>query len=206
MTSLNKQAKNRLKRLDRKFYNIGKKIMKARDRRLALVALGKTLVPGKRTVTVGFKEVEVPRQRKKVLQRVTEVKDVLVLPKTGPKTGRGQVKEPTQFHITYGNSTSLAFISGKTYRHHGAQRKTRPGEKELRIEANVANGIGELARQESKAREPKTPNISIVPLDHALAEPVEVTIGEYADRDPQQGAAIDHSITTGEPLFAEPKQ
>lgn len=26
-------------------------------------------------------------------------------------------------------------------------------------------------------------------------------IGEFADHDPQQGAAIDHSIATGEPLF-----
>ena len=29
----------------------------------------------------------------------------------------------------------------------------------------------------------------------------EVVIGEFADHDKQQGAAIDHSIATGEPLF-----
>ena len=32
--------------------------------------------------------------------------------------------------------------------------------------------------------------------------PVEVSIGEFADRDAAQGAAIDHSVKTGEPLFA----
>ena len=32
---------------------------------------------------------------------------------------------------------------------------------------------------------------------------VSVTIGQFADRDPKQGEAIDHSIATGEGLFAE---
>jgi hypothetical protein len=33
---------------------------------------------------------------------------------------------------------------------------------------------------------------------------VIATIGEFADHDPAQGAAIDHSIATGKGLFAEP--
>ena len=33
-----------------------------------------------------------------------------------------------------------------------------------------------------------------------------VTIGEFADRDPVQGAAIDHSVKTGAPLFRVTKQ
>ena len=35
-----------------------------------------------------------------------------------------------------------------------------------------------------------------------LTKPIKTTIGEFADRDPKQGAAIDHSIATGAPLFA----
>ena len=31
---------------------------------------------------------------------------------------------------------------------------------------------------------------------------LDVHIGQYADRDPKQGAAIDHAIKTGEPLFS----
>ena len=40
-------------------------------------------------------------------------------------------------------------------------------------------------------------------LPALLGEPL--TIGEFADRDPEQGAAIDHSVATGEPLFAVPE-
>lgn len=166
MTTLNKKATNRLKRLDRKVGNTVRKGMKAIARTLALVELGKTLVPGKRTVITGYEEVEVPRQRRKVVTPITEVKEVLIAPPTGPKTTRGRVKEPRQFRSGYSNSTRLVWLGGKAFHQHGALGKTRPGNKELHTEANVENGIGDLARKEAKAREPKpTPDIPIIPLD-----------------------------------------
>ena len=51
----------------------------------------------------------------------------------------GREKEPTHFKLGYGQSTALAFLSGKGHIQHGEQRKTRPGEKELHTEALVEN-------------------------------------------------------------------
>ena len=143
MTTLNKQAVNRLNRLDRKSRNAAAKGLRKLERQRDLVELGKSLIPGKRTVTTGFVETEVPhrgnqRESRKILQRVTEVKDVLVSP-TGPKNSRGRLKEPTHFRSGYGNSASLVFLGGKSFPHHGAQRKTRPGEKELHTTALIEN-------------------------------------------------------------------
>lgn len=184
MTSLNKKAKNRL---DRTLYNTGRKIIKAEDHRVALVELGKTLVPSKRTVITGYDESLLMRENNptdnrtrrrprkvhtvsrvigKVLTPITETKEVYVLSPTGPKDSTGRVKDPRHFRGAFGQSSSLVFLGGKSYPHHGAQRKTRPGEKIAHTEANVENGIGELARQEAKARAPKpTPDIPIIPLD-----------------------------------------
>jgi hypothetical protein len=149
---------NQLKRKDRAVYNTSMKIVRAEERRQELVALGKSLVPGKRTVITGYEEIEVPPRGKqktgrKILRRVTEVVDVFI-PSTGPKTTRGLVKEPTQFRSGYGNSVSLVFLGGKSFPHHGAQHKTRPGEKELHASALLEN--------EAFVPTPKTPDILVI--------------------------------------------
>jgi hypothetical protein len=184
--TLNRQAKQRLARKDRKARNVAGKELKAIQRQRNLVELGKTLVAHDETTEVDGKPV------------TTKVYD---LPPTGPKNGRGRVKEPQQMRA-YNNSASLVWIGGKTHPTQGMQHKTRPGEKELHLEAIGEDGGRTFAKEVAKAQ--SVP----VPLDQIpeLGVPIVPTIGAFADHDPAQGAAIDHSIATGEPLFAEPQQ
>jgi hypothetical protein len=219
--TLNKQTKNRAARMTRSLYNTGRKIIKAEERRQELVAIGKTLlkkeVPtGQETVITKFAEDGTKQET-----RTPEMKTVYVLPKSGPKNCRGREKEPTHFRLGYGQSTVLAFLRGKCHIQHGAQRKTRPGEKILHNEALPTNDIYNVLRPALDAAETPEAEQQVVRiaayLGHTLGvkpkperpvlpviDPEKLPeIGEFADRDPQQGAAIDHSIATGEPLFAE---
>lgn len=51
----------------------------------------------------------------------------------------------------------------------------------------------EIAKTEIRLAGLPEPNIDVT---------IPATIGEFADRDAAQGVAIDHSVKTGEPLFA----
>jgi hypothetical protein len=111
-------------------------------RQSELVAIGKTLQLGKREVITGYEETLLTHPHpRKVLTRITETQEIFVLPPTGPKNGRAQIKEPTHFRLGYGNSAALTFLSGKSFPQHGAQHKTRPGEKELHRDALVLNSV-----------------------------------------------------------------
>ena len=94
----------------------------------------------------------------------------------------------------------LGWLNIKTHPHSGNSRKNRSGLKPEHTAALVENGLGKLSQKEFDTR------LGIVDVktegDISLKQPVEVTIGAFADHDPQQGAAIDHSIATGERLFA----
>jgi hypothetical protein len=119
----------------------------------------------------------------KKLQRETRNKEAKVA-KAAARAAAADV--PTLEAMPDKTYPRLTWLNGKQYAHHGAQSKTRPGNKELHAEANIANA-------------------AFVPPGFVPVDPTKVTIGEFADHDPQQGAAIDHSIATGEPLFAENK-
>ena len=169
MTSLNKAAKNRLTRLDRKTRNRAGKSLRAIERNDELVAIGKTLIP--KEVPTGL-----------LIDGVAQKKTIYV-EQTIPRGPRGM----------YGmTSRRDSFLSGKSFTQSGGGRKNRPGNKELHAEALIEN-----AAFVPKVKPVPTPDIPVIDPEN-LPE-----IGEFADRDPQQGAAIDHSIATGEPLFAQ---
>jgi hypothetical protein len=94
------------------------------------------------------------------------------------------------------NFPRLSWINTKTYSTHFDSRRNRSGHALEETEARVENALGALARQELKDR--------VDAMRGTLVKPIVPTIGEFADYDAAQGAAIDHSIATGEPLFAEP--
>lgn|SRR6266496_606848 len=77
----------------------------------------------------------------------------------------------------------LTWISGRVYRH-ADPRKSRSGYKQEHGEALIEDASRSFAKEVTKALE------------------VPVTVGEFADHDPVQGAAIDNSIATGKNLFA----
>jgi hypothetical protein len=114
-----------------------RKLLRKEVRRQELVALGRTLVTKEITTEVDGKPV---------------VETISIFPPEGRKGTRGKVKQPREFRVSYFNSTALAFLSGKTFKHSGAHSKTRPGNKELHIAAQVENGLGFLARQEELTR------------------------------------------------------
>jgi hypothetical protein len=176
MTSLNKAAKNRLNRLDRKTRNRAGKSLRAIERNDELVAFGKTLVP--KEVPTGL-----------LIDGVAQKKTIYV-EQTIPRGPRGM----------YGmTSRRDSFLSGKSFSQSNGGRKNRPGNKELHNDALVLNS--------TFVPKPKpTPDIPVIDVEQPImGEYAEkfAEIGEFADRDPQQGAAIDHSIATGDPLFAE---
>jgi hypothetical protein len=83
----------------------------------------------------------------------------------------------------------------------GNSRKNRSGLKPEHTAALVENGLGKLAQKEFDTRIGITPKTD-TEGDISFLDPVVPTIGEFADHDSQQGAAIDYSIATGEGLFA----
>ena|SRR5258708_524972 len=117
-----------------------------------------------------------------IVDGVAETKTVLSLPE--PK-------------FRYVNPTRFGWLGAKTYPQQGLSRKNRPGNKELHSKAVVEDASRMFAKEVDRALAPaEATKIPIVPIN-AVA-----TIGQFADRDPVQGAAIDHSIATGEGLFA----
>jgi hypothetical protein len=95
----------------------------------------------------------------------------------------------------------LGWINGKTFRHSGNSKKNRSGLKPEHTAAQVENGLGRLASKEFDVRIGITPP-GVVKQDIEFTQPIVPSIGQFADRNPEQGAAIDHSIATGEGLFA----
>ena len=81
----------------------------------------------------------------------------------------------------------LSWLGGKQY---GDSRKNRSGVSPEHRLALVENASRTFAVEIEKA------------LKSEIAPDVMPIIGEFADRDPAQGAAIDHAIATGEGLFA----
>lgn len=119
-----------------------KKALRAEARGLALVELGKTVI-----------ETEVPTGN--VVDGKPETKKVLSFPPTGPKNSRGRVKQPKEFQPSPFSSTSLLWVGAKQHAHTGAQRKSRPGNKELHAAAipdNQAFALATLAKQEAAER------------------------------------------------------
>jgi hypothetical protein len=121
-----------------------KKALKAEARHLIAIELGKTVI-----------ETEVPTGE------FTEdgkpvTKKVLSFPATGPKNGRGRVKQPQEPQVGIGQSTALAFLGAKSHKHAGAQAKSRPGNKELHAAAIPENqaftALALLAKQEAAKR------------------------------------------------------
>ena len=83
----------------------------------------------------------------------------------------------------------LSWLGGKQYKQ-GDSRKNRSGVSPEHRLALVENASRTFAVEIEKA------------LKSEIAPDVMPIIGEFADRDPAQGAAIDHAIATGEGLFA----
>jgi hypothetical protein len=132
------------KRTARRRNNEINKAAKAYARRLADIELGKTVI-----------ETDVPTGE------FTEdgkpvTKKVLSFPATGPKNGRGRVKQPQEFQVGLGSSTALAFLGAKSHKHAGPQAKSRPGNKELHAAAIPENqaftALALLAKQEAAKR------------------------------------------------------
>ena len=69
--------------------------------------------------------------------------------------------------------------------------KNKPGRKPEHTEALQANEIWEREKLNDFKEGDEIYDFSQIPY-----------IGEFADHDPEQGAAIDHAIATGEGLFA----
>ena len=131
------------KKIARTANNRFNKQAKAYARSLALIELGKTVI-----------ETEVPTGN--VVDGKPETKKVLSFPPTGPKNSLGRVKQPKEFQPSPFSSTSLLWIGAKSFKQHGAQRKLRPGNKELHAAAIPENqafdGLAVLAKQEAAKR------------------------------------------------------
>jgi hypothetical protein len=121
MTSLATRTK---KRLHRNLYNLGQKIIKAEQRRLDLIELGKTLV---KTEVDG---PEVDGEPTKVVKY-----DI-----------PGVTEQPA-----FNNPPHLSFVGMKRHPHHFAQSKLRPGNKELHGEAIVENASRTFTKECDKA-------------------------------------------------------
>lgn len=98
----------------------------------------------------------------------------------------------------------MRWIGAKMQPNSNGARKNRPGEKELHAQAEQENHDRSVALKHTVEFHTTDPDAELPP--HSGETKVVMTkavIGAFADRDAAQGAAIDHSIATGEPLFRE---
>lgn len=170
------------KQLTRKLYNTGRKIIAAGLRHAALVEAGKTVVVTEKDGVKSYDFAPAP---------------ISFEPPTPPR---------------------LSWVGAKQYIQQGDSRKLRSGFGTEHAEAIPENASRVLAKEIDKALMPDVPivepatvpapdvaEVTSIPLTTTAPEGVELVqahIGQFADRDPIQGAAIDHSIATGEPLFS----
>lgn len=182
MTTTARAVKQLAQKLTRNAYNTGRKIIAAQQRKEALIELGKTVV-------------------------VTE--------KDGVKS---YDFAPTQQIIEPPTPPRLSWLGAKQYKQQGDSRKNRSHFGPEHTAAIPENASRILAKEIDKALLPDVPivepvtvpapdvaEVTSIPLTTTAPEGVELVqahIGQFADRDPVQGAAIDHSIATGEPLFS----
>lgn len=114
-------------------------------------------------------------------------KTVIVTETDGVKT---YALPPTPKIVEPPTPNKLSWLGGKQHSQQGDSRKNRSGVSPEHRLALVENASRTFAVEIEKA------------LKSEIAPDVMPIIGEFADRDPAQGAAIDHAIATGEGLFA----
>lgn len=89
------------------------------------------------------------------------------------------------------------WLNGKLFKNAHADRKSRPGESVLHAQGEQENHDRSVALKHTVEFHTTDPDAELPPHSGET----KVVVGEFADHDAAQGAAIDHSIATGEPLL-----